>query len=225
MDPSFNKPSNKYKRKGSDFAPSSDTAAVPSRSVVYQQPKTSWKESQSKLASLRERLQKEDNDQVWSILQNCLTHESSIKEAESVMLAESAATQKNLDAAVQEAAEQCKEESAALYQLQTALHKLNAERDAMLVDLSATYQQTEELNQDITRYQQEADEEMGAIDSVEETAKKSVPRLQYLISLYASCTGIKWDFDQERLLAGEVVRSCYMEFLLYNDFCVGLIVC
>jgi chromosome segregation ATPase len=125
------------------------------------------------------------------------------------MLTESAATQKNLDAAVQEAAEQCKEESAALYQLQTALHKLNAERDSMLADLSATDQQTEELIQDITRYQQEADEEMGAIDSVEENAKKSVPRLQYLISLYASCTGIKWDFDQERLLEGEVVRTFY----------------
>jgi chromosome segregation ATPase len=212
MDSSFNKPSNKYKRKGSDFAPSSDTAAVVSRSVVYQQPSTSWKESQSKLASLRERLQKEDNDQVWSILQNCLTHESSIKEAESVMLTESAVTQKKLDAAVQEAAEQCKEESAALFQLQTDLHKLNAERDAMLADLSATNQQAEELNRDITRYQQEADEEMGAIDSVEENAKKSVPRLQYLISLYASCTGIKWDFDQERLLEGEVVRICCTMF-------------
>ncbi len=126
------------------------------------------------------------------------------------MLTESAVTQKNLDAAVQEAAEQCKEESAALYQLQTALHKLNAERDSMLADLSATDQQTEELIQDITRYQQEADEEMGAIDSVEENAKKSVPRLQYLISLYASCTGIKWDFDQERLLEGEVVRTCWI---------------
>jgi chromosome segregation ATPase len=211
---SINKaPSNKYKRKGSEFAPATDTAsAVASRSVVYQKPNTSWKESQSKLTSLRERLQKEDNeDQVWSILQNCLTHESSIKEAESVMLTESAATQKKLDDAVQEAAEQCKEESAALYQLQTALHKLNTERDSMLADLSATDQQTEELNQDIHRYQQEADEEMGAIDSVEENAKKSVPRLQYLISLYASCTGIKWDFDQERLLEGEVVRT----YLLY----------
>jgi chromosome segregation ATPase len=157
-------------------------------------------------------LQKEDNDQVWSILQNCLTHESSIKEAESVMLTESAVTQKKLDAAVQEAAEQCKEESAALFQLQTDLHKLNAERDAMLADLSATNQQAEELNRDITRYQQEADEEMGAIDSVEENAKKSVPRLQYLISLYASCTGIKWDFDQERLLEGELVRICCTMF-------------
>jgi myosin heavy subunit len=210
MDSSFNKPSNKYKRKGSDFAPSSDTTTASSRSVVYQKPSTSWQESQSKLASLRERLQKEDNDQVWSVLQNCLTHESSIKEAESVMLSESAVTQEKLDSAVQAAAEQCKEESEALYLLQTALHKLHAERDAMLADLSSTDQQMEDLNQDITRFQQEADEEMGAIDSVEESAKKSVPRLQYLISLYASCTGIKWDFDQERLLEGEVVRTCWI---------------
>jgi small-conductance mechanosensitive channel len=215
MNSSFNKPSNKYKRKGSDFAPSSETTVV-TRSVVYQKPSTSWQESQSKLASLRERLQKEDNDEVWSILQNCLTHESSIKEAESVMLAESSATQKKLDVAVQEAAEQCKEESEALYQLQTALHKLHAERDAMLADLSATDQQTEELNQDIIRYQQEANEEMGAIDSVEESAKKSVPRLQYLISLYASCTGIKWDFDQERLLEGEVVRTYFGIFPMWK---------
>jgi hypothetical protein len=215
MNSSFNKPSNKYKRKGSEFAASSDTATVVSRSVVYQ-PSTSWQESKNKLASLREHLQQEDNDEVWSVLQNCLTHESSIKDAESIMLEDAAVTQTKLDAAVQEAAEQCKEESAAIYQMQTALHKLHAERDAVLADLSSTDEQVEELNKEIIRYQQEAEEEMGAIDSVEENAKKSVPRLQYLISLYALCTGIKWDFDEERLLEGEVVRTLTLEWSLFG---------
>jgi hypothetical protein len=60
--------------------------------------------------------------------------------------------------------------------------------------------------------------EEGAIDSVEET-KVCSSRLQYLISyLYAHRNQV--GFRSERLLEGEVAM-----YLLYNGFCVGLIVC
>lgn len=197
--------SNTHKRKGSDVVAGAFGSST--RSVVVQPVNSgsSWATTRSKLASYRETLEA-DQDPVWSILQRNLTHNDEAESTKATMMKDADETLKKLEAAVEQAAEHCKEESAAVHEMQQALKKLAAERDNVLHYLSLTDTQIENINKEIMRYQTEADQEIGAIDSVEEERKTSVPRLKYLISLYAMCTGIKWDFDEERILTGSVVR-------------------
>ncbi len=66
-----------------------------------------------------------------------------------------------------------------------------------------------ELHHQIALHQQETTEEMEVIDRVEEERKREVPRLKHTLSLYASTTGIKWDFLQHEVLSGSVVGISY----------------
>jgi hypothetical protein len=53
--------------------------------------------------------------------------------------------------------------------------------------------------------QQICQQELEEIDMVEAERMKHVPKLKEQISLYATTTGIKWDYDQEEeVLAGQI---------------------
>ena len=65
-----------------------------------------------------------------------------------------------------------------------------------------------ELQRKIEQHQEEASQEIESIDEVEEERKRQVPRLKTQLSLYASTTGIKWDFSDTTTLSGSVVSKC-----------------
>jgi hypothetical protein len=71
-----------------------------------------------------------------------------------------------------------------------------------------------QLQRTIALHQEEASQEIESIDQVEEERKRQVPRLKTQISLFASTTGIKWDFSQEDLLSGSVVRTVWGKLLM-----------
>ena len=98
-------------------------------------------------------------------------------------------------------------ESNVLAEQSRQLHQLHESRDQLLRQIDEMDQRQVELHHQIALHQQETTEEMEVIDRVEEERKREVPRLKHTLSLYASTTGIKWDFLQNELLSGSVVRN------------------
>ena len=202
-----------HKRKGSEFG-ASNTSYL-SRSVVYSPEKSRWEDTQAKMKSLREALQSTtttSDDPVLKELQETQQHEDMVKDNTKTMLQNATEIQNKLDHKVQEAVTACQQESEQVYQSKVQLTELQATRDAMMVELQDADNEIHALQDEIATYKEQAAEEIDTCALLEEEQKLKVPRLKHQISLYASCTGIKWDFDQERVLAGSVVRflMCYL---------------
>jgi hypothetical protein len=113
---------------------------------------------------------------------------------------------KKLKSHIEIACEACKEESDDLYRMQLHLDQLRADRQALhqaLEELDGIETETKER---ILINQEMASQQIESIDQVEANRMRQVPHLKKQISLYATTTGIKWDFEEEDVLAGQVVR-------------------
>lgn len=100
----------------------------------------------------------------------------------------------------------CKQESRDLVQLEARVNEMKLERKNLVQKMESLDKTQIELQRNISRFQEEATFEIDCIDRVEEEQKRLVPRLKTQISLYASTTGIRWDFAQDEMLSGQVVR-------------------
>jgi len=71
-------------------------------------------------------------------------------------------------------------------------------------------------------YKKEASQEIEIIDKVEADRVREVPSLKHKISLYANITGIRWDFENEETLKGEVV-SLKCTTTEFSNICSSII--
>lgn len=146
------------------------------------------------------------NDSVMNSLQACFDFQISLESEQENLMACSNQIKNELENRIQHAREACREESDDLYRMKVALKKLQAEKFALHQELNEMDASEKEKRERIRQYEIESELEIEAIDQVEAERKDQVPRLKNLISLYAMITGIKWDYDREDLLAGQVVR-------------------
>ncbi|KAL3941214.1 MAG: hypothetical protein SGBAC_004389 [Bacillariaceae sp.] len=91
------------------------------------------------------------------------------------------------------------------------------EQKGLVQDMEKLDKNQHELQSNIAKYLEEASDEIDSIDQVEEEQKRLVPRLKTQISLYASTTGIKWDFAQDEILSGQVSIS---KTTALQSFCI-----
>lgn len=118
-----------------------------------------------------------------------------------------------LDEEIQHAKDLCDQESSVLTELATQLAKFHEQRQQLLREIEEL-DDTQRISQGkIAMYQEEASQELEVINDLEEQKKRQVPRLKTTISLYASTTGIKWDFTDPDLLSGQVVSFFWMYVL------------
>lgn len=104
----------------------------------------------------------------------------------------------------------CEQESQNVNAMEDLIKEVTAERDSIQEDMVNLDLTRQNLEKRIAKAIEEANQEVEAIDLVEENRKNQVPRLKRQISLYASTTGIKWDFENDRLLEGHVVSQVSM---------------
>ena len=123
------------------------------------------------------------------------------------LLQQSKTIQQDLEARIQQEQDACQHESSLVVQLSMNLQRLEQHRDQLLQDMDEIDQRQIELQHQIALHQQEAAQEIEYLDTVDEERKREVPRLKHAISLYASTTGIKWDFTKEDVLSGSVVSK------------------
>jgi hypothetical protein len=115
--------------------------------------------------------------------------------------------QEKLQAKIAQAQAQLQHESHVVKQIQEELSLLENSKANLERELAELNTEQHQLQYDISMFQKEQVSEQEQLEYLQEARKLEVPRLRHQISLYANCTGIKWDFEQEKLLAGQVVRS------------------
>jgi hypothetical protein len=128
-------------------------------------------------------------------------------EPEETLLRESEHIHSDFDRQLQQEKDLCRQESSELSNLAEKLEQYRTQRAALLQEIDELDERQRIAQQNIATYVDEASQELEQIDECEEERKRQVPRLKTTISLYASTTGIKWDFKEGTdVLSGQVVR-------------------
>lgn len=100
--------------------------------------------------------------------------------------------------------------------LSEQLSKFQEQRHNWLKEIDELDDRQRASQEKIALYQVEASQELDMIMDVEEQRKQQVPRLKMTISLFASTTGIKWDFEDPNILSGQVAIPSQSSFKLFN---------
>ncbi|CAJ1946089.1 unnamed protein product [Cylindrotheca closterium] len=111
----------------------------------------------------------------------------------------------------------CRHESRELVDLEGQIARVKEAQKLLVQKMESLDKIQHGLQSTISKYQEEASHEIDSIDQVEEEQKRLVPRLKTQISLYASTTGIKWNFAQDEMLSGQV---CISKTTALQSFCV-----
>jgi len=126
---------------------------------------------------------------------------------EESMLEQAEDIKSNLLEKIDQAKDLRTKETGAIGELSAQLSRFHEQRQSLLREIDELDNRQRISQEKIAMYQAEASNEMDLIIDVEEDQKRHVPRLKMTISLYASATGIRWDFANPELLSGQVVRQ------------------
>merc|ERR1712183_1057331 len=95
-----------------------------------------------------------------------------------------------------------------IHQQEIQIHDLKREIDNIKQKNTKLLFDKELSDEKIKQYELETKQGIEQYDEIEDERKRCVPKLKQHISLLAAATRIKWDFNQEHLLEGEVdIRS------------------
>jgi hypothetical protein len=182
------------KRKGTDF----------NTSLVEEEDR-GWFETKARLAN-------DSSFQFdWKSRFQAVQAEFDLSQKRQALYDSASALQASLQSQIQEAREACAEESQDLYRLVESIRQLELEAQQLQTSVSESKTLQTQLLQQISTLRKEASQHLEELDEVELERLQQVPKIKNQISLYAKTTGIKWDYDRETILAGEVVRT-YKEF-------------
>lgn len=208
----------KNKRKGHDE--STDVSMNMSRSVVFS-PRTgaatttssNWMDCKGRLDSIW-KLCNSENDPVLDDVATISTNRNkSFSQQLQNKLSAGDAVHQALERQISATNLRLQDESAAAVALRGQFQTLVRHADFIQQQVAAAEQQGLKLAQETAKYRDIADAEGEIMELTRQQRAKQVPRLQQQLSLYATMTGIKWDFEaQEQMmenhcLVGEVVRG------------------
>jgi len=137
-------------------------------------------------------------------------------EIEESLLEQAEEIKSNLSNKIEQAQDLCKKETGVIGELSAQLSNFHEQRQNLLGHIEELDDQQRLSQEKIAMYQAEASQELDMILDVEEQQKRQVPRLKMTISLYASTTGIKWDFADPALLSGQVEIPSQQSFKLFR---------
>lgn len=186
-----------HKRKGDDVFQENEGPSV----VMVGNEKTSINELKTQLQVLRV-----NDDPLLTVLNQTIENVDG-NAAESMLLEESDRIKSQLEKEIQQAKDACQQESNVLSDLANQMDSMRQKRQSLLQEMEKLDRRQMALQSKISMHQEEAAQEIESIDNVEEERKRQVPRLKAQLSLYASTTGIKWDYSNEELLSGSIVRT------------------
>ena len=112
--------------------------------------------------------------------------------------------QSNLVESMEKERSECEIENADIFRLEMELHSCQAEYNDLEQELHDMAVESSSTKDQIYEAVQICQQEMEQMDAVEAERMRHVPKLKEQISLMATTTGIKWDYEQEEVLAGHV---------------------
>lgn len=188
------------KRKGTDYLTSTTTASS-SISYADSNDDDEWLDTRQKLKEFRAF----SMDDLLVSLNSCVNLQHELQQEQSKVISTSQQVKNQLENRIEMAREACKEESNDVYRMQLSLEQAQSDRQALLDSLDDLDALEHECRERILQYKELASQYVEEMDMVEAERMRQVPRLKKQLSLYATTSGIKWDFHQEHVLAGQVV--------------------
>ena len=110
----------------------------------------------------------------------------------------------------------CQLELADIYRLQMELQSLHANHDDLEQEIQDLAAESSETKDSIYEAQQVCRQEMEQIDLVEAERMQHVPKLKEQISLFATTTGIRWDYEQDTVLAGQMAIPSHQGYCRFS---------
>ena len=186
------------------------SVVVSSASSRGQQQRMAWSQCQQRLTAARQFLsaQAETKDDVIAEFEALANKSRDFRANMEEELQNADALCDKLFHKTQAAHKARRAESQATHALQLQVAQLKAARQTLMGQLQDEADAQHELKLEIARLQSEAERETEGAEQVQLEQQLQIPRLRHQLSLYAACTGIKWDYEQTNVLAGEMVSAC-----------------
>ena len=185
------------------FSTISSTFSPPTSPFSTTSPRT-WDETQNAMNKLLEELEGPNAQDNLKTVAVCDTLLQKMENQVEVIRSTSKSLQTQLKNRMEEAMKAYEKEEDVLKEaedkntiLRERITELRDENEKILKD-------TKDSKAKTVRYQIESSKQLDQIDEVEAQKKRDVPKQQQYISLFATTTGIKWDYDCVDSLAGEI---------------------
>jgi hypothetical protein len=228
----------KHKRKGSDFGNPlvATTSFVPTtpagtlldftvNNVESLSLNENWESLLQKMQQIRKTLPKDDSDSdpVIQQIRQLQQQPRLLQDRIENLPYEAAGMEEQLDAQLTELEEQWRIKSEQDKARMQRLQELQAEQEALKVQFDDLDAAVHDIQNDIakqtSRQRQSQDEYTRKIRDM----VHKIPKLQQQITMYAMCTGIKWEYDNKEAWVGHVVSNRMMfVFRSYNVLCAFL---
>ena len=207
-----------HKRKGSDFRAASvatvNTSSVQNQSSFglfnvkpnHSSTEEGWETLQQKMQEMRSSFVKK-SEMTMKKIDNLLEQPRLLQERIENLPYEAAGMEEKLDAELSDLKQKWEIKSERESVRQERLRELRAEQESLQVysdELDADLHDTRDAIASFT-FRQRLSREVQT-QKVREMSFK-IPKLQQQISMYAMCTGIKWDYDNKEAWVGNVVRT------------------
>lgn len=197
----------------------SSTTSIPVASPIGSSSFT-WEETSQMMNQLLEHYVGTAAADSVSLVKECASENKDLSNWRNSFLQQSQKIKSRIQSSIDECHTKCQQEEGALDEQKKHLATLEGEESHLRMNNALLLKEKEDIERRISQYKNEASQEVEKIDEVEERKKMEVPRLQQQISLYASISGIKWEYDCVDSLAGEVdipLKCLHKRFAIDKD--------
>lgn len=213
-----------HKRHGDDFEASPNESKVMGEDLASksQKQRSAWLHCQQRLATARKYLSQTTTDNVLNKINENIQRPTMFSQTSRDLSDAAEVFCRTLQTKHDGMVAAHHDKSLRLHQINADVASLQQRQRALLTQLQEGLDHQHEIQQEIARFQEEATSLDAGTKYMELERQLHVPRLRHQLSLYAACTRIRWDFTEERRLAGEVVRMWYVQNSLYISIILTL---
>ena len=178
----------------------------------------SWNETMQMMSDLLQLYEKQEQSPLMQSLRECMHLQKKLEQRKEILLNQS----RDIQARIHSVTDQCSQlleiETKTIHSYKRNMDELQDELERIRGKTRDVQRQLDDANQQIQTYTEISDD-VEELDSLEMEKKEEVPRLRRQLSMHATATGIKWDYDRVDALVGEVSIP---EKKILKRFCIDL---
>lgn len=178
-----------------------------------------WAETCVMMNDLYHLYEKHGQSPIMLSLRECIHLQNNLEQKKELILKQAEAIKARIQSATDKCCSLLQGETEKLKNHQRNLDDLQTELDRIIHKRNDLQNQLKEVNNQIHVYTTEASQEIEEFDAIEMEKRDEVPKLKKQLSMHATATGIKWDYDRTDALAGEVSLP---SIKVMKRFCIDL---
>jgi chromosome segregation ATPase len=149
--------------------------------------------------------QQPEDDPILQMINLCIAKPKELQVKIQSLEKHAGEIEQTLDTELEDLKVKWQQESEDAFEQQKRLTALESERDALTLEKEDIEQRMQSIRDQIALAQRQTESEKQQQDRIEREVAEKIPKLQFQISLYAQCTGIKLDYENMEAWSGRVV--------------------